>query len=212
MYNQNIPALNELPSTKKLIASTFIAAVFSGVILITSILPAEYGIDPTGVGRALGLVEMAEIKSSLAQEQQSVVVIEPAVVIVKPLSEEKVTVESSSVVQEQSVEMMSVNADTKVFILKPGQAAEIKMAMKKGERVNYQWFAKGGKLNFDTHGDTKRISYHGYGKGRNVSSDKGVLEAAFGGSHGWFWRNRSKHDVEVTLTTQGQYENINRVL
>ena len=32
------------------------------------VLPAEYGIDPTGVGRALGLTQMGEIKVQLAEE------------------------------------------------------------------------------------------------------------------------------------------------
>ena len=37
-------------------------------ILIAIVLPSEYAIDPTGIGRALGLTEMGEIKTQLAEE------------------------------------------------------------------------------------------------------------------------------------------------
>jgi hypothetical protein len=30
--------------------------------------------------------------------------------------------------------------------------------------------------------------------------------------HGWFWRNRTKGDVTVTLKTKGDYTQIKRVL
>ena len=36
--------------------------------------------------------------------------------------------------------------------------------------------------------------------------------AAFDGSHGWFWRNRGKADVTVTLRTDGDYAEIKRVM
>ncbi len=42
-----------------------------------------------------------------------------------------------------------------------------------------------------------------YEKGRGVEKDDGVLAAAFDGNHGWFWRNRGKKDVTITLRTEG---------
>ncbi|UWN50052.1 hypothetical protein ASALC70_02270 [Alcanivorax sp. ALC70] len=68
MYNTDIPKREELPSTAKLIRSTIIAAIVALVLLVTVVMPAEYGIDPTGAGRALGLTEMGEIKEQLADE------------------------------------------------------------------------------------------------------------------------------------------------
>ncbi|ODT04488.1 MAG: hypothetical protein ABS52_04320 [Gemmatimonadetes bacterium SCN 70-22] len=40
----------------------------AGALLLTAVLPAEYGIDPTGAGRVLGLTQMGEIKVRLARE------------------------------------------------------------------------------------------------------------------------------------------------
>ena len=47
MFNANRPARSELPTTGKLLKSTGIAAAVAGVILVTVVLPAEYGVDPT---------------------------------------------------------------------------------------------------------------------------------------------------------------------
>jgi hypothetical protein len=68
MYNTDIPSRAELPSTRQLVRSTLIAAVSAVVLLYTVVLPSEYGVDPTGIGRALGLTDMGEIKNRLAQE------------------------------------------------------------------------------------------------------------------------------------------------
>ena len=68
MYSANKPSADELPTTRQLIRSTAIALVAATVILITAILPAEYGIDPTGIGRVFGLTQMGQIKFRLANE------------------------------------------------------------------------------------------------------------------------------------------------
>lgn len=79
--------------------------------------------------------------------------------------------------------------------------------MDSGDKAEYSWIVTGGEVNFDTHGDGpgKAISYE---KGRGVAADKGVLEAAFTGNHGWFWRNRGESDVQVVLRTRGDYNSI----
>ncbi len=51
-----------------LIRSTLLAAAAAGGILTFFWLPAEYGIDPTGVGGILGLTEMGKIKQQLYAE------------------------------------------------------------------------------------------------------------------------------------------------
>ena len=68
MYNTDIPTRAELPSSKQLFRSTVIAAVSAVILLFTVVLPSEYGVDPTGIGRTLGLTEMGEIKTRLATE------------------------------------------------------------------------------------------------------------------------------------------------
>jgi len=57
----------ELPSTQKLIRSTIIALVIASVLMVAVVLPAEYGVDPTGIGYVFGLTEMGRIKRFLAE-------------------------------------------------------------------------------------------------------------------------------------------------
>ena len=46
-------------------------SVAAAAITIAVVLPAERGIDPTGIGAALGLTEMGEIKMELAREAEA---------------------------------------------------------------------------------------------------------------------------------------------
>ena len=58
----NTPDLAELPTTGQLNKATALAVCVAAALLVTTILPAEYGIDPTGMGRVLGLTEMGRVK------------------------------------------------------------------------------------------------------------------------------------------------------
>ena len=66
----SIPPVAPLPpaSPGRLLRSTLIALAVAVALLVTVVLPAEYGIDPTGVGRVLGLTRMGQIKTRLAKE------------------------------------------------------------------------------------------------------------------------------------------------
>jgi len=68
MYNSDTPLHVELPSSRQLQRSTILAALSAAVLLATVVLPAEYGIDPTGIGRVLRLTEMGKTKMQLAAE------------------------------------------------------------------------------------------------------------------------------------------------
>ncbi|MGH1471700.1 MAG: hypothetical protein ACRBCS_10935 [Cellvibrionaceae bacterium] len=47
-------------STKKIIISTALSLVVAGILLTTTILPAEFNIDPFGTGKLLGITGMSE--------------------------------------------------------------------------------------------------------------------------------------------------------
>lgn len=222
MYNTDFPTHTELPSSRQLIRSTLIAAVVAGALLTIAVMPAEYGIDPTGIGNALGLKRMGEIKTSLASEAVNdaqasnapAPLLVPVVVAAVPAA---VPQAGMAAAPKQSPDLQaSGKVDEVVVTLKPGQAAEVKLGMLKDAKVTYKWVVRGGgTVNFDTHGDSTKapaVDYHGYGKGRQSTGDEGTLTAAFDGNHGWFWRNRSKEDAVVTLSTQGAYSSVKRVL
>jgi hypothetical protein len=203
MYNVDTPPRHELPSSSALLRSTLIAVATAAVLLVSVVLPAEYGVDPTGVGRVLGLTEMGEIKMELAREAAAAEAgaeEPPTVIAAEPAAEAEV---------EAASDPSTAAASDEVSIaLTPGQGREIKLEMREGARVEYAWVVEGGVVNYDTHGDRPGLSYHGYAKGTAQASDEGVLVAAFDGMHGWFWRNRGRQPVTVRLRTSGEYENL----
>ena len=48
-----------VPTRGELARATVVALVVAIVVLTTAVLPAEYGIDPLGTGKALGLMEIS---------------------------------------------------------------------------------------------------------------------------------------------------------
>jgi hypothetical protein len=193
-----------LPSTRTLLRSTAIAAVVAAVILVTLVLPAEYAVDPTGIGRVLGLTEMGEIKTSLATEAGH----QPAV---PPCPEPAVPVKTAPAptpAEPAPAAPPAERTDVTRVTLKPGQAKEVKLAMRGGARATFSWSTDTGVVNYDLHSDDPTGAYHGYGKATGVRQHQGTLVAAFDGLHGWFWRNRTKADVTITLETRGDYTEV----
>src|SRR6058998_2682673 len=47
------------PSKKRIAAAAAVALLIAAVLLVTAVLPAEYGIDPLGTGAALRLTDLA---------------------------------------------------------------------------------------------------------------------------------------------------------
>jgi hypothetical protein len=209
MYNTDVPSRAELPSTRQLIRSTLVALISAVFLLYMVVLPAEYGVDPTGIGRVLGLTEMGEIKTRLAEEAAKDTAATSAVQPT-PTTPPATLTTPAPAAQPAPTPNASAWRDEMSFTLAPGQGTEIKLKMKESEKAFYAWRVQGGMVNFDTHGDAtgRSISYE---KGRAVASDQGELVAAFTGNHGWFWRNRGPTDVTLILQTGGDYTDIKRM-
>ncbi|NMZ95130.1 transmembrane anchor protein [Pseudomonas panacis] len=208
MFNTPLPTVNELPSTRKLVRSTVIALLTAVGLLVTVVMPSEYAVDPTGVGRALGLTQMGELKIILAQEaladaappQAAAPAPAPQVAQVQPIAK--------PAAQPAPTPTSALKTNQMSVTLKPGEGTEIKLEVLKGKSVGYEWTAVGGPVNFDTHGEPyngEKGYFHSYNKGKQVKSDKGEFTAIFDGTHGWFWRNRSNNDVTIALKTTGDY-------
>ncbi|MCO7556863.1 transmembrane anchor protein [Metapseudomonas otitidis] len=221
MFNSKLPTLNELPSSKQLLRSTVIAMVAAGALLVTVVMPSEYALDPTGVGSALGLTQMGKIKIQLAEEAAADAAVDSAALqAAAPVAPAQPAIAATpapaAAPAAPSAPAKAAGQQHQISItLAPNQGAEVKLEMLKGARVDFTWSVADGVVNYDTHGDPYNAPkgfYHGYGKGRATQEDKGTLEAAFDGKHGWFWRNRGNEPVTVTLKTEGDYLQIKRVI
>ncbi|MGL5447754.1 MAG: transmembrane anchor protein [Rhabdaerophilum sp.] len=219
MYNTDIPTRAELPSTAQLIKSTILALIAAAVILVTIVLPAEHAIDPTGVGRALKLTQMGEIRQQLAneaaadrlkdQQQQPTPQPEKRSGLMDKLAGLIIT---PAAAQERIVVAQAAGKKEELTItLKPTEGAEYKMTMVKGAKVSFTWKVQGGTVNYDMHGTPWTKIETSYKKGREVAEDTGVLEAKFDGTHGWFWRNRGTQPVTLTLKVEGAYTDLKKM-
>jgi hypothetical protein len=59
------------PSRRTILKATLIALVVAVVVLVVAVLPAEYGIDPLGAGRLLGLTSLSEAGSGALVPQNA---------------------------------------------------------------------------------------------------------------------------------------------
>ena len=226
MPDSNFPGRDELPSTRQLVRSTIIAIVAAIVILVTIVLPAEYAIDPTGIGRVLQLSQMGEIKQQLAAEAEADREMErqlrqhqspaprsdsgPQSSVLRVLS--RLFISQAAASESGTIAQAATRSDETIVTLRPAEGVEYKMTLSRGAQVRYSWQVDGGVVNYDLHGTPddggKESSYKA---ARGVQGDEGLLTAGFDGAHGWFWRNRGSRDVTISLRTSGAYTEISRV-
>jgi hypothetical protein len=175
-----------LPQTspRRILTATAIAAAIAAVVLVVAVLPAEYGIDPLGTGKAMGLTALADTAAE-----------EPQASTLEAVRAGVNTPQSGQLAQ-----------DTFTVELRPFEGVEYKYRVEKGGSLSYAWTAS-APVGFDFHGepDGAPAKYsESYGKG-TAPSAAGVFIAPTPGVHGWFWENTTSGRVTVTLTTSGFY-------
>ena len=157
--------------------ATAVALAIAVVVLVVAVLPAEYGIDPLGTGRALGLTALAGVNEAA-----------PAA----PVAPEP--------------RQTALAQDTYTVELRPFEAVEYKYRLEQGRGLVYEWTTT-APVEWDFHGEPDgapaRYS-ESYEKGHSGSS-RGVFIAQKSGIHGWFWENQGEGRITVTLKTSGFY-------
>jgi hypothetical protein len=206
---------------RSLIVATVVALVTAAAILVAFVLPAEYGIDPLGTGRALGLMDLAGATgepakavttpaASSASHSADVAkaVINPVLVTLP--GADAPTVTDTFIAQREGFQF-----DSREIALAPGEGMEIKYNMKKGAGLLYSWTTS-APVFFEFHGepDVKPAGkegtdyYESYEledkKGRDQSH--GTFVAPSTGIHGWFWENRSDKPVTLKLRSAGFFD------
>ncbi len=179
------------PPSKKALGIITLAALVAGVVLTTLfVLPAEFGIDPTGFGKATGLAKLAPPASALTSPTSAAIY--PAVawrsdVIDIPLKA------SGDPHREDEL--------------------EYKVRMRPGDVITYAWStpAPAEEFYYDFHGETPSVKdgeepvvveY----KQATGASESGALTAPIPGVHGWYFQNQSEKPVTVRLKISGFYE------
>lgn len=193
-----------LPSLPQLIKATVLAMMAAALILITVVLPAEYGIDPTGIGKTMRLTELSVGRANATNlPAASAPIPERA-----PLAAH-VAVPVTAIATVTKTEV-PYRTDELSLTLQPGEGAEIKALMRKGQQIVFNWMVDGGKVNFDMHGEPPNAGdkFTSYWKGQQQASAQGTFVAPFDGTHGWYWRNRGDKAVMVTVKVSGFHEKL----
>ncbi|QFU25425.1 hypothetical protein FS418_21885 [Shewanella sp. YLB-09] len=199
----DIPVHSTATLTKASLAATVIAAI----VLTTAILPAEYNIDPTGIGKALGLTQIAEAANGTPTAPVSGSETVLAFEQLEPAATKEIANAPSVAEIEQARKTAGVRSDTVKIDIPAGKGLEYKLIMDEFVHLEYEWSTSGEELYFDFHGEPKGDST-GYFESFSITTSnkmKGSLTTPFAGSHGWYWKNRTDVPITVTLSTKGDY-------
>jgi len=184
----------QAPSKRAIAKATAIALAAAVVILFTTVLPAEYGIDPLKTGKALHLTDLAKATDAKTEPK--------AAVGARP------TAAPTGIYTAQPT---SYKTDSEDLSLMPGDGVEIKYHMQKGAEMVYSWKAN-GNVAFEFHGEPdnkpNKDYFESYELNDKVGADHfyGAFTAPTTGIHGWFWENKGKKQVDIHLTTAGFYD------
>jgi hypothetical protein len=150
------------------------------LILVTIVLPVEYGFDPLGTGKALGLTGLANSSDVAA----------PPIV---PAAGGPLAPQASD-----------YRIDTRTLVVPSLGSIEFKYVLAKGAPILYSWAAS-APIDFDFHtepaGRPPEAS-ESFERGE-ASEKRGFYTAPYDGVHGWYWENLYDTDVTVTLNAAG---------
>ncbi|MEO6187065.1 MAG: hypothetical protein ABIP38_11040 [Steroidobacteraceae bacterium] len=193
------------PSARTLLATIAAALVGALIILVVAVLPAEYGIDLTGLGRAMGLTAINGPTRKLAI---------PDVIggnekireVTVPDAGEPIPLPNPAVIQ-----LKKVDAQTRTMnvVLKAGEETEIKAILDAAQVILYSWKSD-GEVYTDFHGHDPSLGqgFVRYEEQQAGHEGHGSLVAPFSGEHGWYWLSLSDKTVTITLTVTGYFNGI----
>ena len=195
---------------KQLIRATIISAIIGVFVLVIAVMPAEYGLDPTGAGKALGFdklyipdegsenVEVSTDRGSL-----------PLVKLEKVGSGKNVPVPVEVNLPAPS-QKIPVRTDEITITVPAKKGIEYKFDMLKHGKIKYEWVTNSGLVYIDFHGEvkqkekSKQTYYESYTLGYS-NNMAGSLLAPFEGPQGWYFRNDSNEPIEVNIRLEGEY-------
>jgi hypothetical protein len=176
-----------VPSSRQLAVASGIAAGAAALVLVVAVLPAEYGIDPLGTGKALGLLALAK----------------PAAAPLPPPAPGAALV--PVVDGPAAIYPAEYKVDQRELVLGPYEFVEFKYRLAQGASMLFSWTASGDVIH-DFHGDPDASPEkpQSYDKRPRRRAD-GSFTAPFSGIHGWFWENPGGSSVTIRLSSAGFY-------
>lgn len=209
------------PTARQLLKATLASIFAATIILVTTVLPAEYGIDPTGIGARLGLdalgstAEAAErpLPQPPASSTSSTPDNAAANAGLSAKANEAFGANAGQSFDAKAVSLRGIphRHDTLTVTLAPGKGAEVKAMLKSGDGMVFHWKAS-GDVALDMHGERTGIknAWTSYAVESAQREASGTFVAPFDGSHGWYWQNRGTDPVTVEIEVSGFQEKLYR--
>lgn len=195
------------PKSKKGLLIGGAVAVLAAVGVVGFVLPAEFGIDPTGIGKATGVLKMSDtedtniyLERGLARTGVMFPLDAPVPVDAQPAKLAEVLAANGL----PAVPAAAMKSDRFTFELLPYEGIELKYELNAGSPIVFTWQGT-GPLDYDQHG-------HPYEGGEELTesysitkapTQSAVYVAPFTGIHGWYWQNRTLEPVTLTLDATG---------
>ncbi len=197
-------------STATLIKASAIATIIAVIVLIGAILPAEYNIDPTGIGKSLGLTQIAEAAQSASVVPVATKQANETDLSLDAANSGVITIANApsvAAIKQIRAQVTGLRQDNVDIVIPAGKGLEYKLLLNEGEHLEYEWHTDGNQLYFDFHGEPQGDKTGFYESFAITTSDqmKGTLTTPFAGAHGWYWKNKTSEPITVTLVTKGAY-------
>lgn len=207
MAHVTAPPPEDLPSPRRLRRGAIAVVLGAIALAITVVLPAERGVDITGIGRLIGLTEMGIIKQEILVEM----VAESTFLADSRRADSITAADEAAALQAVAQGVTPPRTDTTLVRIQPGEQRSIRLRMQAKAWTVYSWSTDRGVVDDDIRGDSVNApagSYYRYHSGTGRPSASGALVARFNGLHGWHWSNTTDSVVSVTLVTRGDYAEI----
>jgi len=172
------------PSRRQLLIGTLVAVIAAAILLVAVILPAEYGRDPLGTGRLLGLTEMSESGEVSAQLMHE---------------HERKYLSGRIVITIKAGEGLEYKAT-----LPEGEPLLYSWTVAGGP-VYFEFHGE------PTEGEWPKDYYRSYQIKEQSNGEHGSFVAPFTGQHGWYWKNLSTEPATITLEASGFYSRLGRI-
>ncbi|MET0791407.1 MAG: hypothetical protein ABW061_07785 [Polyangiaceae bacterium] len=168
------------------------ALLVAGLVLVAFVLPAEYAVDPLGIGARFGLTELAVTGKRIAALELAA-------------SAARAAPGQAPLLAPQDHEFKQ---ETVTFTLAPGEWLEYKYRLEKGNALLYAWHAS-APVNVEFHAEpdgAPRGYAQSYEKRSAQTGASGTLTTPFAGIHGWWWENKTNAPLILTLQSSGFYK------
>lgn len=185
--------MNEQPGqpARKSRASLLLSVglIVVGAVAVLAALAAEWNIDPTGLGKRLGLTEIAEPGLSPELERGA---------------KRKGVL---TIVTEPFAADPAQPSDQWEYVLEPFASIEMKYTLDEGATMLFDWETS-AVVNYDLHahpfdGGTDLTESYGIGDAQRMT---GRYVAQFTGVHGWYWQNLTPDNVTLVVKASGPIE------